>query len=147
MTDLSGPTSPRQQRLQRAATAEAGMHTRPSAELPSGRDGDGQHGSTGDTHGQLAMAARRFLHDRMAIIGFVIFFGLAIAALLTGWFWEYSYTTITDTLNAPPSLSRPIGTNPVGGDMFAQVMHGTLQDIEIALVVAVIATVVGSVVG
>ena len=41
------------------------------------------------------------------MLGLSIFVGLAVAALLTGWFWTYSYTSITDTLNAPPSLSHP----------------------------------------
>ena len=101
----------------------------------------------GDTRGQLATVARRFIHDPQAVIGLVLFFGLAIAAILTGLFWKYSYTAITNTLNAPPSLAHPFGTNTIGGDMFAQVMRGTLQDIEIALLVAVMATVLGALVG
>jgi peptide/nickel transport system permease protein len=40
-----------------------------------------------------------------------------------------------------------MGTNSIGGDVFAQAMHGTLQDIEIALVVAVLATFIGATVG
>ena len=76
-----------------------------------------------------------------------MFFGLAIAAILVGQFWTYSYTAITDTLNAPPSTAHPFGTNTIGGDVFAQVMRGTLQDIEIALVVALLATVIGTLVG
>ena len=102
---------------------------------------------TGDARGQLATVARRFIHNPQAVIGLVLFFGLAIAAILTGLFWKYSYTSITNTLNAPPSAAHPFGTNTIGGDVFAQVMRGTLQDIEIALLVAVIATVLGALVG
>jgi ABC-type dipeptide/oligopeptide/nickel transport system permease subunit len=123
------------------------MHTLPDAAPAAGQDAGDEHGMTGGGHGQLLTAARRLIHNPMAIVGFILFFGLAIAALLTGWFWTYSYTAITNTLNAPPSLSHPMGTNTIGGDVFAQVMHGTLQDIQIALLVAVIATVVGATVG
>jgi peptide/nickel transport system permease protein len=106
-----------------------------------------EHGMTENARGQLATVARRFFHDRMALIGMIIFFGLAIASILTEVFWTYSYTAITNTLNAPPSLAHPMGTTSIGGDLFAQVMHGTLQDIEIALVVAVMASLIGSTIG
>ncbi len=145
MTETSD-LSPRQQRLQDVGMTEAGMHTLPGMTPSAGSDDDTQ-GMSDDTRGQLATVARRFIHDPQAVIGLVLFFGLAIAAILTGLFWKYSYTTITNTLNAPPSLSHPFGTNTIGGDMFAQVMRGTLQDIEIALLVALMATVLGALVG
>ena len=102
---------------------------------------------TEDTRGQLATVARRFIHDPQAVIGLVLFFGMAIAAILTGLFWKYSYTAITNTLNAPPSSTHPFGTNSIGDDMFAQVMRGTHQDIEIALLVALMATLSAALVG
>ncbi|MGD0394936.1 MAG: ABC transporter permease [Acidimicrobiales bacterium] len=145
MTETSD-LSPRQQRRQGVGMAEAGMHTLPGAAPSAGTDDDSQ-GMADDTRGQLATVAHRFIHDPQAVIGLVLFFGMAIAAILTGLFWKYSYTAITDTLNAPPSLSHPFGTNTIGGDMFAQVMRGTLQDIEIALLVALMATVLGALVG
>jgi len=145
MTDTSG-RSPRQQRRDMVGATETGMHTLPGVAPGAATDED-QYGLEGDARGQLATAVRRFLREPLAVIGLSIFVGLAVAALLTGWFWTYSYTSITDTLNAPPSSAHPFGTNSIGGDVFAQVMHGTLQDIEIALLVALIATVVGATVG
>jgi ABC-type dipeptide/oligopeptide/nickel transport system permease subunit len=145
MTDVSDPT-PRQQRRDLVGTTEVGMHTLPG--VPSaGATDDGQYGMGEDARGQFATVVHRFIREPLAVLGLSIFVGLAVAALLTAWFWTYSYTSITDTLNAPPSWSHPFGTNTIGGDVFAQVMHGTLQDIEIALLVAVIATVVGAAVG
>ncbi len=145
MTDVSDQ-SPRQQRRQAVGMTEAGMHSLPGAAPSAGADDDSQ-GMAEDTRGQLAAVAHRFIHDPQAVIGLLLFFGMAIAAILTGLFWTYGYTTITNTLNAPPSLSHPFGTNTIGGDMFAQVMRGTLQDIEIALLVALMATVLGALVG
>ena len=146
MTDTAG-VSPRKQRLNAIAGTEAGMHTLPNILPSAATDDPDPFGMNEGGRGQLATAARRFIREPLAVVGLSIFVGLAVAALLTGWFWTYSYTAITNTLNAPPSLSHPFGTNTIGGDVFAQVMHGTLQDIEIALLVAVIATVVGASVG
>ncbi len=146
MSELSDP-SPRRQRTDRVGAAEAGMHTLPGAPPPAGTDDLDVHGMAGEARGQLATVARRFFHEPLAVFGMSVFVVLAVAAILTQLFWTYSYTAITNTLNAPPSLSHPFGTNTIGGDMFAQVMHGTLQDIEIALTVAVLATVLGSLVG
>jgi ABC-type dipeptide/oligopeptide/nickel transport system permease subunit len=146
MTDTSD-LSPRQQRLREVSGAETGMHTLPGVAPPAAFDDGDQFGMDGEGRGQLATTARRFIREPLAITGLAIFASLALAALLAGWFWTYSYTDITNTLNAPPSLSHPFGTNTIGGDVFAQVMHGTLLDIQIALLVAVIATVIGAAVG
>ena len=143
MTDTSDLT-PRQQRRQLVGTTEAGMHSLPS--VPPGANSD-QDGMAGEARGQLATVARRFVHNPQAVFGLGVFAAMAIAAILTGLFWTYSVTAITNTLNAPPSLSHPFGTNSIGGDMLAQVMRGTLQDIEIALLVAVMDTVLGTLVG
>jgi peptide/nickel transport system permease protein len=146
MTDTSD-LSPRQQRRQMVATTEAGMHSLASVAPGAAPEQDDQHGMTGEARGQLATVARRFFHNPQAVVGLSVFAAMAIAAILTGLFWIYSVTAITNTLNAPPSLSHPFGTNTIGGDMFAQVMRGTLQDIEIALLVALMATVLGTLVG
>ncbi len=147
MTEIPG-LSPGEQRLSHVGTAEAGMHTLPSV----GPSGEGAPDASGvdeerAPQGHLAVVARRFFHSPLSICGVSIFAVLTVAGLLVGAFWRYGYTSITDTLNAPPSWSHPFGTTAIGGDLFAQVMHGTLQDIEIALVVAVVATTVGTVIG
>ena len=81
------------------------------------------------------------------MIGLGIFVLLAVAAVLVGHFWQYSYTDITNDLNVAPSWSHPFGTNAIGNDMFAQVMAGVEKDIEIALTVAAMATLIGVTVG
>ena len=70
-----------------------------------------------------------------------------MAAVLVGHFWQYSYTDITNDLNVPPSWGHPFGTNAIGNDMFAQVMRGVEKDIQIALTVAAMATLIGVTVG
>jgi ABC-type dipeptide/oligopeptide/nickel transport system permease subunit len=101
----------------------------------------------GVSRGQVATVIRRFLRDPMAMVGLVTFLLLLIGSIAVGQLWHYSYVSITNTLNASPSWAHPFGTNSIGGDMFAQVMKGTLQDIEISLLVAVMAVVLGVAVG
>jgi ABC-type dipeptide/oligopeptide/nickel transport system permease subunit len=97
--------------------------------------------------GQARIVLGRFFHQRLAVIGLCTFALLAIAGIIVGQFWTYKYTDITNTLNAPPSWGFPFGTNSIGNDVFSQVMHGTIKDIEIAGTVALLASTVGSTIG
>src|ERR1700683_1832572 len=132
---------------EQVATSEAGTHTLASvgAGLELSQDAHGLAG--GGAKSQLRIVLGRFLHQRLAIIGLVVFAGLGIASILVGHFWQYSYTTITNNLNDPPSMTNPFGTNSIGNDMFAQVMAGVEKDIEIALTVAAMATLIGVTIG
>jgi ABC-type dipeptide/oligopeptide/nickel transport system permease subunit len=146
MTEIPG-LSPGEERLRPVGTAEAGMHTLPSVGPADPHSAPDSSGLAEESRGQFATVVWRFIHSPMAITGLAIFAFLTISSLLVGAFWHYNYTAITNTLNAPPSWSHPMGTNAIGGDLFAQVMHGTLQDIEIALTVAVVATSLGTLIG
>jgi len=129
------------------ATTEAGSHTLASAgagiELPQDAHGLAQ----GEAKSQARIVLGRFFHQRLAMIGLVTFALLAISSILVGHFWQYSYTSITNNLNDPPSWTNPFGTNAIGNDMFAQVMAGVEKDIQIALTVALMATVIGVTIG
>lgn len=129
------------------ASTEAGMHTlaAPSAGLNLG--GPDAYGLTGEAKGQFRIVMGRFFHQRLAMIGLSTFVLLGVGSLLVGHFWQYSATSITNNLNVPPSWGNPFGTNAIGNDMFAQVMAGVQKDIEIALTVAAIATLIGVTVG
>ncbi len=130
------------------ATAESGSHTLASAspglELAQPLDA---HGLSGEAKSQLRIVMGRFFDQKLAIVGVCVFVGLGIAAVLVGHFWKYSYTDITNDLNVPPSWGHPFGTNSIGNDMFAQVMRGVEKDIQIALTVAAMATLIGVTVG
>ena len=67
--------------------AEAGMHTLPGA-APERRARRRQPGDDRGAPGaSWPRSAHRFIHDPLAVIGLVLFFGMAIAAILTGLFW------------------------------------------------------------
>ena len=90
-------------------------------------------GSHGEARGQFRIVLGRFLHQRLAVSASACSLLLGVASVIVGHFWQYSYTTITNNLNYPPSWNNPFGTNSIGNDMFAQVMAGVEKDIEIAL--------------
>jgi peptide/nickel transport system permease protein len=62
-------------------------------------------------------------------------------------FWQYGYTAITNQFGTGPSAQHPFGTDPIGHDMFAQVLEGTSTSLETALLVAAVSTVIGTLVG
>jgi peptide/nickel transport system permease protein len=96
---------------------------------------------------QFRMAADRFFHHRMALVGLGIFVVLLLVSTIVPVFWKYSYSQITGQYASAPSLQHPFGTDTIGHDMFAQVLHGTATTIKTAFVVAVIATVIGALIG
>ena len=129
------------------STVEAGSHTLAGAGAGVELSAGDVHGLSGEARSQTRIVLGRFVHLRLAMIGLGTFVLLAVAAVLVGHFWQYSYTDITNDLNVAPSWTHPFGTNAIGNDMFAQVMAGVEKDIEIALTVAAMATLIGVTVG
>ena len=99
------------------------------------------------SRGQLRMAARRFVRHKLAMTGLIVFFVLLLGSIIVPIFWQYSYSTITNTFASGPSAAHPFGTDLIGHDMLAQVMAGTLTSMETALLVAGISTVIGTAIG
>jgi len=129
------------------ARVEAGAHTLAGVGAGIELSGADAHGLAGQSKSQWRIVSSRFFHQRLALIGLVVFALLGLASILVGHFWQFNYTDITNDLNSPPSWTHPFGTNSIGNDMFAQVMAGVQKDIEIALTVAAMATLIGVTVG
>ncbi len=93
---------------------------------------------------QFQIIRGRFLRHRLAV-GSLIAFGVIVLIAYGGAaLWKYTYTDITPDNSQPPSLTHPFGTDSIGHDGLAQVLRGMQQSIKIALMVALIATVVGT---
>ena len=115
---------------------------------------------------QGRIVVRRFFRHRGAMIsGAVLIFviilafsaeGLdALGIKIPGW-WHYSYTSIDNITNGGhPTLSlwplvwgdHPFGQDSLGRDVFALVMRGAQQSLMIVLVVGILSTVIGVVIG
>ena len=93
---------------------------------------------------QFQIIRGRFLRHRLAV-GSLIAFGLIVLLAYGGAaLWKYTYTDITPDNSQPPSWEHPFGTDSLGHDSLAQVLRGMQQSISIALLVALIATVLGT---
>jgi ABC-type dipeptide/oligopeptide/nickel transport system permease subunit len=99
------------------------------------------------TGGPLRAAVGRFLANRAAVVGLVVFVLLVLLAFVGRRLWRYDYDDLTGAYSAPPSAAHPFGTDASSHDLFAQVLRGTARSIEIAIVVAVVSTTIGTVVG
>jgi peptide/nickel transport system permease protein len=90
---------------------------------------------------------RRFAQNKISMISLLVFVLILLFAFVGPMLWQYSYDVYTDDNSAAPSLDHPFGTDSTGYDTLAQVMRGTQRSVQIALFVALAATIIGSLVG
>jgi peptide/nickel transport system permease protein len=96
---------------------------------------------------QSRMVMRRFLQHRAAVGSGVVLILVVLLSLVGGRYWTYTYEEQTSDLSDPPSLEHPMGTNSIGQDNFAQVLRGAQKSVQIALIVALVSTSFGTLVG
>jgi peptide/nickel transport system permease protein len=129
------------------AAVDPGLSTAVAAPVPGANAGAEIDEMAAPSRGQLRMAAKRFVRHKMAMSGAIIFLVLLLGSIIVPIFWQYSYSSITNSFATGPSAAHPFGTDLIGHDMLAQVMAGTLTSVETALLVAGISTVIGTVIG
>ncbi len=95
----------------------------------------------------LRLAVRRFLRHRLAVGSLAVLLLVALLAFVLPFFWRFKHDQITPENSSPPTPLHPLGTNNLGHDLLAQILRGTQQSLAIALVVATLAVLVGTVVG
>ncbi|MBV9163177.1 MAG: ABC transporter permease [Pseudonocardiales bacterium] len=96
---------------------------------------------------QAQLVLRRFRQHRLAVSSLIVLLALVLLAFVGGWLWRYSVADLTSDESVPPSWAHPFGTDAAGHDTFAQVLRGTQISIGISVLVAVFATVIGTVWG
>jgi peptide/nickel transport system permease protein len=144
---MSSETDTREELLERVERqGGTGLHAGTVPE-PSAAFDDDSFGFEGETRGQWATVVRRFVRSPRPMFGLVVFLGLLFTSIIYDWLHPTQYADVTTDFLQPPSANHIFGTNDIGQDMFARVMRGTLQDIQIALSVMVIAVVIGTIVG
>jgi peptide/nickel transport system permease protein len=111
---------------------------------------------------QRELVTRRFLRHRGAMAGLAVFVLTLLLAYtsiglfgLPGW-WHHSFSKTGSVVNSglptlslwPPRLgNHPFGQDDVGRDYFALTMRGAQRSILIALIVGLVSTVLGVLVG
>ena len=110
-----------------------------------------EHGLGGTARKQWQLVLRRFVRQPRAVLALLVFALLGIGSTVMTATWRYSYTTLTNTIatvgQGGPSLAHPFGVDPIGHDLLAQVMQGTKEDVQTALLVAVISAFIGTTIG
>jgi peptide/nickel transport system permease protein len=118
-----------------------------TATAPAGPDGPVEREFTVAARTQTQMVIRRFLAHRLAVASLVIFVIIVVVSLGGARLWKYNYADITKEFSTPPSLEHPMGTDDIGHDTLAQVLRGAQKSVQVALLVALLSTSFGSVVG
>lgn len=98
---------------------------------------------------QVKEIIRRFKKNRSAMIGLIIFLAICLLAIFADVITPYS-NAITQVKGArllPPNSTNLFGTDHLGRDLFARVLHGSRYSILFALVVSACALVVSVVLG
>ncbi|WP_214364311.1 ABC transporter permease [Pseudonocardia sp. H11422] len=93
---------------------------------------------------QAQLVLRRFLRHRAAVVSLVVLVFVVLLAYVGGALWKYDAGQITPDNSQPPSLEHPFGTDAVGKDQFAQVLRGTQISLQVAVLVALFSTAVGT---
>lgn len=98
--------------------------------------------------GRGRLYLRRFVRNRLAVAGVVIFALLVLFSVVGGLFTSYTHTDADFTaLTQPPSDVHWFGTNQGGNDIYASAVHGLRRSLVIAVSVSVLTVVVAAVVG
>jgi peptide/nickel transport system permease protein len=117
---------------------------------PGGAPPAGQDVSQFDTtqaQKQWRLVIRRFLRHRLAVAGLVIFVVLLLIGFLGGLLWKHDYKSTEFGRYEPPSAEHPFGTDQLGADMVAQTIRGLRFSLQMAIIVAIVSTAVGVILG
>jgi peptide/nickel transport system permease protein len=96
---------------------------------------------------QWQVVMRRFFRHKAAIVGMIVFGLLVLLTVFGPMLWKYDASDLNLGRYKAPSADHPFGTGQIGDDLFAKVLSGTGFSMQIALVAAVLNTVVGVVLG
>ena len=88
-------------------------------------------------------AAVRSITAKFGVIGAVLVAVLVAAAVFAPVFARHHPDVATGRPFDPPSAAHPLGTNDLGQDLFAQLLHGARISLAIGVLAALIAVIVG----
>lgn len=97
---------------------------------------------------KFTLYKRRFVRNRGAVAGLIIFIGLVLFAIFGPIIspWDYTDPDFL-SLSQPPSSRHWFGTDGTGVDLFAQVAHGLGRSLMIAVTVSFLTTAISAIVG
>lgn len=91
---------------------------------------------------------RRFLRNRLAVVGLAIVVAVILVAILAPWLAPYDPLKQNyDDLLQPPSKAHPMGTDALGRDLFSRVIYGSRYALMIGVAVVLLELAVGASLG
>ncbi len=98
---------------------------------------------------QFLEFCRRFSKNKAALIGFTLFIIILFFALFADFFVDYELDAITHGASrlAAPSAEHIFGTDNYGRDIFARVLYGTRNSLQMALTATISALLISIVIG
>ena len=97
---------------------------------------------------QRAVNLRRFLSNRLSVVGLCIVTLMLLTALLapvvTGAMGLDPYSAVVRDRLKPPSAAHPFGTDNLGRDIFARVLYGARISMTLGLVVGLLSALIGT---
>lgn len=98
--------------------------------------------------GKTTIIFRRFLRNKTAVAGLVIFLALTVFSFIGGFFTQWDKETIDPfNIGMPPSADHYLGTSQAGIDLYAMTVEGTRISILIGLVVGLVSVLIAAVYG
>lgn len=99
---------------------------------------------------QAAAVWRRLKKNKMAIVGLVILSLIIFIAVFADVFFPYEAMVVEQNAALrlkPPTAAHWLGTDEVGRDILARIVHGARVSLPVAFATIAIATVVGGILG
>lgn len=97
---------------------------------------------------KLRLYTRRYLRNRMAVLGLLIFAALIALAAFGPSVAQWAYDDPDFRhLSAPPNALHWFGTDDAGHDLFAQTVHGLGRSLIIAVIVSTATSVLSALIG
>ena len=100
--------------------------------------------------GGLTQIWRRLRKNKLAVAGLVIMIIMILSAIFADVLFDYDTTVIQQSAAnrlKPPSAEHLLGTDEVGRDILARIVHGTRVSLPVAFATIAIAAVVGGLLG
>lgn len=99
---------------------------------------------------QAAAVWHRLKKNKMAVLGLIILAVIIFFAVFADVFFDYETLVIQQNASLklqPPSVEHWLGTDEVGRDILARIVHGARISLPVAFATIAIATVVGGLLG
>ena len=123
------------------------LEVRDTTEQEGGPRGDAEAITTKE-RSQFQMIARQFFKHRLAVGSLVVLIVIALFAFVGPLLWPFDHTIHREIpIGERPTWSHPFGTTRQGHDYFGQMMRATQQTLKVGLVVAIMVSGIGTLMG